>query len=382
MKTGLQVLLEDKHWVGGGRVGLVTHPAAVLPDMQHALDALLKAGVNITTLFGPEHGFWGFEADAQRIADTVEPRTGLPAYSLYGDAMAPSAEMLEHVDVLLFDMQDVGARFYTYISTLFYILKAGSQTGIPVIVLDRPNPLGGEKVEGPIVQAGFESFIGIAPLPVVHGMTTAEIARWMNDRCTINADLKVVPMLGWTRAMSFEQTGLLWVPTSPAMPHLDTVKVFPATCMLEGTNLSEGRGTPLPFEILGAPWLDAFQSADWLNELDLPGVLFRPTLFRPAESKWTGEVCKGVQLHITDPNLFQPLLSGISILQRLMQGSSELQFLETSWEGTHPHFDLLMGNEWVCAMMQSGVSAKEISAEWRAEETAFREEREPYLLYS
>ena len=242
--TGLQRLCtEQRALVAGRRVGLVTQPAAVLPDLTGCLDALLGAGVDVTTLFGPEHGFTGAAADGLAVADAVDPRTGLRVYSLYGPVKEPTAAMLADVDLLIFDMQDVGVRFYTYLSTLFYVLRGAAKHGRPVLVLDRPNPIGGEQLEGPLVTPGYESFVGIAPLPIRHGMTLGELARYFNHELHLQADLTVVPMAGWQRSQWFDATGLPWVPTSPGMPQLSTATVYPGLCFVEGTNLSEGRGT-------------------------------------------------------------------------------------------------------------------------------------------
>jgi uncharacterized protein YbbC (DUF1343 family) len=244
IQTGLDVLLNEQlGMLQGRRIGLVTHPAAVLPDLTHSLDALLRAGVQVTALFAPEHGLAGSVADGAVVDHTVHTRTGLPVFSLYGETKTPTLDMLSDVDVLLFDMQDVGARFYTFISTLFYVLKGAAQTQTPVIVLDRPNPINGAVVEGPLLSPGFESFVGIVSMPVRHGMTVGELACYMNGEFALGADLTVVPMAGWQREMWFDETHLPWIPTSPAMPHISTATVYPGMCLLEGTNVSEERGT-------------------------------------------------------------------------------------------------------------------------------------------
>ncbi|MGQ9768886.1 MAG: exo-beta-N-acetylmuramidase NamZ family protein, partial [Anaerolineae bacterium] len=281
VRTGLEVLCDRRDPLAGGRSGLITHPAAVLPDLTSSVDALLEAGVRLTALFGMEHGFASSAADGVAVGHGRDARTGLPVFSLYGATREPTAEMLAGVDVLLFDVQDVGVRFYTFISTLYYILRSARQHGVSVIVLDRPNPLNGLAIEGPSVAPGYGSFVGIAPIPIRHGMTIGELARYLNAEHHLGAELTVVEMQGWRRAMWFDETGLPWVPTSPAMPHLSTAIVYPGTCFIEGTNLSEGRGTALPFEVVGAPWLDGHALAHALNQLALPGVRFRPTQFEP-----------------------------------------------------------------------------------------------------
>ncbi|MCE5209098.1 MAG: DUF1343 domain-containing protein [Chloroflexi bacterium] len=381
VKSGLQVLLDEGKQLSGARAGLVTHPAAVLPDLRHSLEALQAAGVQISALFGPEHGYLGFEADATQVTHTVDPRTGIPAYSLYGDHLSPTPEMLDGLDVLLFDMQDVGVRFYTFISTLYHVLKAAGEQGKPIIVLDRPNPLGGVAAEGPLIDRGYESFVGITSLPIQHGMTVGELAGWMNTRLSLKADLQVIPVLGWDRNMLFNDTGLPWAPTSPGIPHLSTVFAYPCTCLIEGTNLSEGRGTALPFEVFGAPWLAGYALAEALNQAELPGVRFRPTHFQPGDSKYRGSVCQGVQLHITDPRQFQSLPCGLVILQKLIESTPQFSFLETSWEGNHPHFDLLVGNSAIRTQLLAGVSLDVITSGWGDNLSAFNKDRTDFLLY-
>ena len=237
VKTGLQVLLtEQLVLLQGRRVGLATQPAAVLPDLTSGVDALRQAGVHLTALFGPEHGFGGAAADGLAVGDAVDARTGLPIFSLYGPVKEPTAAMLDGVDVLVFDMQDVGVRFYTYLSTLFYLLSGVARANCPVIILDRPNPIDGLTVEGPLVQPGYESFVGVAPVPIRHAMTLGELARYFCTEYAINAELTVVKMQGWQRTQWFDETGLPWTPTSPAMPHLSTATLYPGLCLVEGTN--------------------------------------------------------------------------------------------------------------------------------------------------
>lgn len=383
IEIGLQGFVrEPQEILKGRRVGLVTHAGAVSPDLTHALAVMLKGHIHVTTLFGPEHGFDGAGADATTIADTKDARTGLPVYSLYGNSKEPSPEMLADVDVLVFDMQDVGARFYTFLSTLDYVMRAAERVGKEIIVLDRPNPLNGVQIEGPLVEAGLESFISHLPVPVRHGFTTGELARFIRRTKKMDVALRVVPMRGWNREMYFDETGLPWVPLSPGMPQLATTLVYPGTCLIEGTNLSEGRGTALPFEIIGAPWLDGYALARELNRLELPGVRFRPHAFIPADSKHCGVKCGGVQVHVTDRRTFHPVTAGVHLLaQCRAQNSERFAFLETSWEGTPPHLDLLTGTTRVREGLRDGVPVDEIISDWHDVENWFREEREPDLLY-
>jgi uncharacterized protein YbbC (DUF1343 family) len=303
-------------------------------------------------------------------------------FSLYGKTKEPSPKMLAEVDVLVFDMQDAGARFYTFISTLFYVLRGAGRAGKPVIVLDRPNPINGARIEGPRVEPGLESFVGITPIPIRHGLTTGELAFYLNVEHHLGADLSVIPMRGWARDMWFDQTGLPWVTTSPGIPQLVTAAVYPGMCFVEGTNLSEGRGTTLPFEIAGAPWLDGDPAARSLNALNLPGVRFRPLYFIPSASKHAGEKCGGVQAHVTDREAFRPTATGLHVVAACRAHAAEqFQFLASSWEGRPPHFDLLTGVAAVREGLAAGKAVEEITATWPEIEAQFADKRRPYLLY-
>ncbi len=374
-QTGLDQLLRDpRATLRGRRVGLVTHPAAVTRDWVHATDALLAAGVKLTTLFGPEHGLFGTAADGDKITHAADARTGLPVFSLYGDTLAPTAAMLDEVDLLLFDMQDVGARFYTYISTLLHVLRGAATHRVPVVVLDRPNPLGGVVREGPLLEMNYASFVGVAPLPVRHGLTIGELARWFVHHFALDVDLAVVPVQGWRRSTWFDQTGLPWVATSPNLPRLATATVYPGTCLIEGTNLSEGRGTALPFEIVGAPWVDGRGLAARLNTVGLPGVRWRATHFTPTASKWAGEACAGVQLHVTNRDVFRPVEAGL----RLIVAVREQHPADFAWKVEH--FDRLMGNGWVREALAAGEPVAEMVERWSKSLVAFEEESAPFLL--
>jgi uncharacterized protein YbbC (DUF1343 family) len=381
--TGLDILKHERgNLLRDKRVGLVTHPAAVLPDLSNAVDALLAGGIRVTALFGPEHGFDGSAPDATAVGDAIHPRTRLPVFSLYGQTKEPTAAMLANVDVLVFDMQDVGARFYTFISTLYYVLRGAAQAGRPVVVLDRPNPIDGVHVEGPRVEPGLESFIGLLPIPVRHGMTCGELARYINAVCRVNAELTVVEMRGWLRGMWFDETHLPWVPLSPGMPQLSTATVYPGMCLVEGTNLSEGRGTALPFEIAGAPWLDGYALAQALNALQLPGVRFRPLNFLPTASKHAEEICGGVQVHVVDRHAFCPVQVGLHVLAACRaQNPERFRFLGSSWEGRPPHLDLLVGNANIREGLARGLAVESLIGSWREMETQFDQARGPYLLY-
>ncbi len=383
VQTGLQQLIDDhRDRLRGRRIGLVTQPAAVTPTLRAAEDALITAGATLGALFGPEHGFDGAAADGAAVDHAVHARLGVPVYSLYGADREPTDAMLAEVDLLVFDMQDVGVRFYTYLSTLYYLLRASGRTHIPLLVLDRPNPVNGVAIEGPPVEAGLESFVGIVDIPIRHGLTLGELARLINAEQDFGADLTVLPMQGWRRDCWFDQTGLPWIPTSPGMPHLITATVYPGMCFIEGTNLSEGRGTTLPFESVGAPWLDGYRLAVSLNALDLPGVRFRPVHFTPSASKHAGDPCQGVQLHVADRNAMHAVTTGLHVVAACRaQDPDRFAFLESSWEGRPPHFDLLAGNAMLREGLALGYDVAGLTADWATDEAAFRARRAPHLLY-
>lgn len=384
IQIGLDVLVHQRMAsLRGRRVGLVTNAAAVTTRFDHTLGVLLRTGTLVRALFAPEHGLDAAGADASPIDDSVESKTLLPIYSLYGNHMEPTPEMLSDIDVLLFDMQDVGVRFYTFTTTLFHVLKAAATNGRAVLILDRPNPVNGVMVEGPLVEKGLESFISRLPIPIRHGLTVGELARYLVDVFQFDLELTVIEMQGWKRSMWFDETGLPWVPLSPAMPHLSTATVYPGTCLIEGTNLSEGRGTPLPFEILGAPWVDGYGLAQSLNDSNIPGVRFRPHAFTPCDSKHAGSKCGGIQVHVTERNLYKPVETGVHVLAACRAHDPDhFAFLSTSWEGAPPHLDLLMGTGSVRESLLEGVPVREICAEWESTERAFVEKVRPYQLYT
>ena len=376
VKTGLDMVLGDQlDLFADRRVGVVTHPAAVTADLVGIVDALLAAGVRVRALFGPEHGFDGSAADGAAVQNTRHPRIGLPVYSLYGATKTPTVDMLDAVDVLVFDMQDVGARFYTYLSTLFHVLRGAAQAGKAVIVLDRPNPIDGVTLEGPSVAPDQISFVGIAPIPIRHGMTLGELARYLNAEHALGADLIVVAMQGWTRAMYFAETGLPWVPTSPAMPHLSTTVLYPGLCLLEGSNVSAGRGTPLPFEVCGAPWIDASTLAATLNKHTATGVRARPTQFTPCSGKFAGTLCYGVQFHVTRRDVLRPVTWGLHLIAAL----HKLYPQHFTWRAAH--FDRLIGNAKVRPALIRGAGVISLVQGWSPFLTTFARVRQPYLLY-
>ncbi|MGQ9815061.1 MAG: exo-beta-N-acetylmuramidase NamZ family protein [Candidatus Roseilinea sp.] len=367
----------------GQRVGLLTNPSGVTANLLPTRRVLQDhSACHLAALFSPEHGIDAVVDDAQAVPNATYGPTRIPVYSLYGQTVRPTADMLRNLDVIAVDIQDVGARFYTYIWTLSHVLEAAAAADLPVIVFDRPNPIDGVHIAGPSLSPGYASFLGRWPIPLRHGMTIGELARWMNARLNPAANLHIVPMSGWRRDMTWPETGLAWVPPSPGLPTFDAARIYPGTCLVEGTNLSEGRGTPLPFQMIGAPWVDPDTLADALNQAGLPGVCFRPAHFTPLAGKWQGQVCGGVHIHAVEPGAFEPLEVGLTLIATVNRlWPRQFAWLPSSWEGAHPHFDLLMGNSWARAMLEEGRPVDKIVARAWSEAEPFACERQPFLLY-
>lgn len=377
---GLDVLLGPKRGLlAGKRVGLITNPTGVTVKLESAIDRMAQArDFKLAALFGPEHGVRGDAQAGAAVADRMDARTGLPAYSLYGTTRKPTPAMLAGLDVLVFDIQDIGARFYTYPWTLALVMQAAREAGMGVIVADRPNPIGGIRVEGPVLDPALASFVGAYPIPIRHGMTLGELALMMNTDFGIGCDLTVVTCTNWRRPDDATQTGLPWVPPSPNMPTIDTAFIYPGTCLIEGTNLSEGRGTTKPFELIGAPFIDAHGLADRLNQRNLPGAHFRPAWFTPSFSKFQGQLCAGVQVHITDRAAFAPVDAGIAILLEVARHyGKDFSFLP----GNPPFFDKLAGASWLREAITAGESLDAIKTRWQPELAAFKLKRARRLLY-
>jgi beta-N-acetylhexosaminidase len=331
---------------------------------------LLGRDANLVTLFAPEHGLWGEAQAGVHIGSGTDPRTELPVHSLYGERRAPTAEMLSGLDVLVFCMQDAGCRYYTFKTTMARCMKAAAEAGIAMVVLDRPTPLRGDRVHGNIGQRFFP-----LPLPTRYGMTLGELALWLNGESDPKADLTVVPVIGWSRHQWYDQTGLSWVAPSPNLPTLDAALAFTCTGVLEGTNMSEGRGTTRPFELSGAPWVDGFALADALAQQGLPGAVFRPAFFEPTFSKWESQICCGVQLHIVDRDLFDPARTCLHLLSQLRQLHPE------QFEINGAALDVRFGASWVREALEAGQPADEIAERCREESAAFEQARRPHLLY-
>ena len=394
--SGLDILCTERLALcQGRRVGLLCHPASVASDYAHALDKLMSVGITPVRLFGPEHGIRGEAQDMIGVQGGRDPRSGIPEVSLYGDtfeSLIPTQAQLAGLDVLVIDLQDIGSRYYTFIWTMALAMKAASEAGVQVVVLDRPNPLGGQMVEGGAVH--IESFVGLGSVPVRHGLTIGEVARlvkaglpWGLPRFAqaMDVDLEVVTMRGWRRDMAFEETGLPWVLPSPNMPTVDTAWVYPGMCLLEGTNVSEGRGCTRPFEIVGAPFVDSYKLASALTSDGLPGVVFRPLTFRPTFHKHAGKPCGGVQLHVTNRRTFLPYATGVAMLRqfRRLCGADFVWRTETyEFVSDHPAIDLLTGSAEVRLAIDAGAALPEILAQWKVDEAAFIERRAEHLLYT
>jgi uncharacterized protein YbbC (DUF1343 family) len=362
----------------GARVGFVTNHSAVTRDLHSGVDALAGAGVRFQALFGPEHGVRGEAAAGKKVDSRTDARTGVPVYSLYGATHEPTPEMLAGVDVMLFDIQDVGSRFYTYEATLSLVMKACGAAGVPVVVLDRPNPLGG-RAEGPCLEPEQASFVGLHPMPIRHGLTMGELACLFHEVYGIGKAPEVVAMRGWGRGMAWEETGLAWVTPSPNMPTPDTARVYPGTCLIEGTVLSEGRGTAKPFEWIGAPWIDADRWVDHLQALALAGARFRPVYFMPSASKCVGEACAGVQVHITDREAFPAVTVGVALLHTL----HALWPDRFAWRGTAGRFfvDRLAGTVRLREAIEAGVDPRELERVWEPGLQEFARHAERVRLY-
>ena len=336
--------------------------------------------VELAAIFSPEHGISGRAQAGIQIGSTIGKGKQTPIYSLYGETRQPTPEMLDGIDVLVYDIQDVGSRFYTYISTLLRAMRAAAANRVDFIVLDRPNPIRGDRVEGNQLQPAFQSFVGETTLTIRHGMTVGELAQFcMAEFDFASTQLEIVPMQGWRRAMWYDETGLPWVPPSPNMPTLETATLYPGTCLIEGTNLSEGRGTTKPFEWIGAPWIDPERWAGRLNNLDLPGTHFRPVHFTPTFSKYADQDCHGVQVHVTDRDQFKPVdvvPHLIATAQRYYPG--QFEFLKH--RGRY-FLDLLAGTDALRLRLTAHESPTEIVQSWAADVDNFTDQRRPYLLY-
>ena len=383
VRSGIEVLLSDSlHLVQGKNVGLLTNHTGIYWTSDgivgSTIDALYEANnVDLVALYAPEHGIRGQEQAGAAIDSGRDERTGVPIHSLYGEVRKPTPAMLEGVDVLLFDMQDIGARYYTYVSTMALAMEAAGEQDIPFIVLDRPNPVRGDVVQGNLLKSGYETFVGMYPIPMRHGMTAGELAQLYVGEFGLEVDLHVVPLDGWARDMTFDQTQLPWVPPSPNMPSLESALAYPGTCLFEGTPISLGRGTDRAFQWVGAPWLDGVQLAESLNGYGINGVRFESTTFTPrnaGDRKFEGQEVSGVLL-IPESTDYDASKAAVAMLLETYSMSGD------NWLWAEAHFDRLAGTDSLRLSIETGADFAELTSAWDSENQAFEQLRDPYLIY-
>lgn len=378
--TGLDRVGLYKEVFEGKRLGIIANHTAYDRDGKFIIDIFRSMkGVTITALFSPEHGFWGKVRDGKKIGDQTDPVYNLPIYSLYGKTQKPTSDMLRNIDVLVFDIQDIGARFYTYIYTMSLAMEAAAENGKTFVVLDRPNPINGKSVQGNILEPALASFVGLYPIPVRHGMTAGELAKMFNGQGwlagRVKARLVVIPMEGWRRRMWYDQTHLRFIKPSPNMPDLETAAIYPGLCLLEGTNVSEARGTAMPFRQFGAPWIDSKLLTERLNALNLPAMRFEPVRFTPTSSKYKGRECHGVRIIVTDRNRLEPYSNGVRIVNEICRIYPD----QIKWRAAH--FDRLCGTSKIRDAIISGMSLDVLQNRWRKELESFMKIRAGYLIY-
>ena len=387
VKLGLEKILSEQFDVLKNlRVGLICNQASVNHKFQHAADLFQDhTQINLVKLFGPQHGIRGDVQDNMiETSHSIDPATGLPIYSLYSETREPTDEMLSGLDALVFDLQDVGCRVYTFIYTMANSMIACAKFGKKMFVLDRPNPIGGIAVEGSILEKGHESFVGQYPIPMRHGLTVGELAKLFNVEFDINCELEVISMDGWERTAFYDETDAPWVMPSPNIPSVDTTVVFPATVFFEGTQVTEGRGTTRPFEIIGAPYIDAKQYADALESQKLSGVVFRPINFLPTFQKHMGKTCGGVFVHILDREEFEPVITGLAMVKMIFDlYPSEFKWKNPPYEYVFDRnpFDVIAGTEKTRNRIEQGSSVKDIKLSWQKDVEDFKKLSEQYFLY-
>lgn len=383
--TGADIFVKNHlDLIKGKRVGIVTNHTAILKNGVHIADTLNSIDeISITALFGPEHGIRGMAPAGKKIESGIDMQTGIPVFSLYGKDRKPTKEMLKNVDIILYDIQDVGVRFYTYISTLFYVLEAAAENNIPVIVLDRPNPVDGVTIEGPVLDESLKSFVGIAHIPVRYAMTPGELAEYFSNEIlpdTLKPDLRVIKMQGWKRDSYHNEYDYKWIPPSPNIPDIQSALVYPGTCLLEGTNISEGRGTENPFRTIGAPFINSEELLDELMKRDIRGAELKPVSFTPVaiqgvveSPKYRDEVCNGISIKVKDKS-FRPFEFAIKLISSLVKlYPDDFKF--------NSYFDRLSGDKNLKEQILQGKSFEEISRQWQKELEEFKSIRNKYLLY-
>lgn len=387
VKLGLEKILDEQiNLLKGLRVGLICNPASVNHQFQHAADLFYEnERINLTTLFGPQHGIRGDVQDNMiETSHIVDSQTEIPIYSLYSETRQPTQEMLSGIDALVFDLQDVGCRVYTFIYTMANCMRACALYGKKMFVLDRPNPINGLDIEGNLLELGHESFVGMYPIPMRHGLTVGELAKFFNTDFELHCELEVITMDNWSREDFYDETDAPWVMPSPNMPTVDTSVVFPATVYLEGTQVSEGRGTTHPFETIGASYINALEYADALTSLELSGVIFRPINFLPTFQKFAGESCSGVFLHVTDREAFEPVITGLAIIKTIFDlYPNDFKWKNPPYEYVYDRnpFDVIAGTTKTREFFELGKTIKEIKQSWQMDIEEFYKTREKYLLY-
>jgi len=379
-----------KNWpkrLSGSRIGLLVHPASVNKKLEHAVDLLMKSKkIELKALFGPQHGIYGETQDNMvEWKGFVDKQTGIPVFSLYSQTRKPEPSMLQDIDVIVIDLQDIGTRYYTFIWTMELCMQASLEKNKAVVILDRPNPIGGHIIEGPVLDMSYASFVGQRPLPIRHGMTIGEIGNYLQNEFYPSLDYHVIHMNGWRRKLWFEETGLPWVMPSPNMPTLDSATVYPGMCLLEGTNISEGRGTTKPFEIFGAPFIESRTLVKRLEEFNLPGVIFRPIYFQPTFQKYTGELCGGAQIHIVSREKFKPFKTGVAILRTIYDLYPEHFAWKQppyEYETERMPIDVLAGTDKLRKDIEKGEKLDEMENWWQEECFQFNKGyRKKYLIY-
>ena len=378
IKNGIDGIEKYGYLFEGKRLGLVTGPTGLDKQLKPTID-ILNNRYDLRVLFSPEHGVRGNFQAGTHVDSYVDEKTGIPVLSLYGDSRKPSPEMLGNIDVLVMDIQDIGSRYYTYLYTMSYCMQACAENKKTFVYLDRVNPIGGMQVEGGILDTRYASFVGMYPITPRYGLTAGELAMLFNSEFGIGCELAVVKAEGWKREMYFDDTDLLWVNPSPNIPSLDAAVLYNGTCLFEGTNISEGRGTTKPFEMIGAPWLDPYRLADKMNGMSLPGVIFRPVYFEPAFSKNRGQQCKGVQIHISDHRSVRPVEIGIKLLYEIMDfDRGKFEWVAPNREKGGYFIDLLTGGDDV---RLRHFEADDLIGKWRGESSRFKAYKEKYHIY-
>ena len=371
--------------IRGYKVGLSTNIASCTTSLEPTISIFTKQkSFKLNAVYAPEHGFFGALQDQVRAKTYYDKERKISIYSLYGKNLVPDQTILKKIDILVIDLQDIGTRYYTFVWSALMLIEQAANLGKKIFILDRPNPLNGETVQGPVLEPEYVSFVGLYPVPVRHGMTIAELCALVNDELDLDADIEVMRMKGWTRDQYFNDTGLCWTMPTPNMPSFSTALVYPGMCLLEGTNISEGRGTTRPFEVFGAPWIGPFSFIKELNKKKIRGVMFRPTFFIPTFNKYKGRLCGGAQIYVTNDRRFDPFSTGLEIIhtiRRLYPKKFRWRKPPYEHETRKMPFDILAGNRWIREHLEKGKSVASIKQRWQMELYGFKRKQRKYLLY-